>query len=214
MNSIARRRRAIIAAQEEQPSGRIPREYQEVEYIHGASGAYLNTGIIPVVNPRVVTSVRPTNTDSKRRYIFGVNSTTTPYFYILNYYTSGNNVTVRYGSSDTSVAGRSILKQTTTFVPLDCSNIFKINNETVKSYTAVSFENNTNPVVLNRGQSSDTAYPGIYDFKETFVYDGTELKADLVPCYRKSDNKVGMYDLIRETFIAGSGTWTKGANVT
>lgn len=38
---------------------------------------------------------------------------------------------------------------------------------------------------------------------------------DLVPCYRKSDGEIGMYDLVSNTFFtnAGTGTFTKGADV-
>jgi hypothetical protein len=41
------------------------------------------------------------------------------------------------------------------------------------------------------------------------------LKCDLVPCYRKADGVIGMYDLVSGAFFtnAGSGSFTKGANV-
>ena len=193
---------------------RIPNDYYEVEYVRGASQAYLNTGIVPVVNPRVVTSVKVGNTEAKRRGIFGSSESTVPYFYILNYYTSANNVNTRYGSLDSAVKGVAVLRQNTEWVSLDCSNVFNVNGTAIRTCTAVSFANNTAPIVLNKQSQSSAANYGIYYFKETKVYDGTELKADLVPCYRRSDNKVGMYDLVRETFIVGSGTWTKGEIVT
>ena len=36
-----------------------------------------------------------------------------------------------------------------------------------------------------------------------------------VPCYRKSDSVIGMYDLVNNQFYinAGTGTFTKGANI-
>jgi hypothetical protein len=42
-----------------------------------------------------------------------------------------------------------------------------------------------------------------------------ELICNLVPCYRKSDSVIGMYDLVRGIFLtnAGAGTFTKGADV-
>ena len=38
---------------------------------------------------------------------------------------------------------------------------------------------------------------------------------DLVPCYRKSDDEIGMYDLVRKQFYTNAGTETflKGADV-
>lgn len=41
------------------------------------------------------------------------------------------------------------------------------------------------------------------------------IMADLVSCYRKADGKIGMYDIVSNTFFTnvGTGTFTKGGNV-
>jgi hypothetical protein len=41
------------------------------------------------------------------------------------------------------------------------------------------------------------------------------LICDLVPCYRKSDGVIGMYDVVRKIFLtcAGSGALSKGPDV-
>ncbi len=53
----------------------------------------------------------------------------------------------------------------------------------------------------------------IYYFK--WLDSNNELVQDLVPCYRKSDNEIGMYDLVSNTFYinAGTGTFIKGPDV-
>lgn len=43
----------------------------------------------------------------------------------------------------------------------------------------------------------------IHDFK---LSRGTDVVLHLVPCYRKSDNKPGMYDLINDVFYTNAGT--------
>jgi len=53
----------------------------------------------------------------------------------------------------------------------------------------------------------------VYYFK---YYDkDNSLICDLVPCYRKADGVIGMYDVVRRTFLTnvGSGSFTKGADV-
>ena len=42
-----------------------------------------------------------------------------------------------------------------------------------------------------------------------------EQIVNLVPCYRKSDNEIGMYDTVTQTFYtnSGTGTFTKGQDV-
>lgn len=47
------------------------------------------------------------------------------------------------------------------------------------------------------------------------LYHNTELLRDFVPCYRKSDSVIWMYDLVNDTFYTNSWSWTftKWANV-
>ena len=47
------------------------------------------------------------------------------------------------------------------------------------------------------------------------ISEGTNLVRNLIPCYRKSDNAIGMYDIVNGVFYtnAGSGDFTKGDNV-
>lgn len=50
--------------------------------------------------------------------------------------------------------------------------------------------------------------------KQSFTADGAK-EAEFVPCYRKSDGEIGMYDTVSKTFYtnAGTGTFLKGADV-
>ena len=77
--------------------------------------------------------------------------------------------------------------------------------------------NTTNPVYLfdicqygeriNRGTKMK-----LYSCK---FYDDDTLIRNYIPCYRKSDNEIGMYDLVSNTFFtnAGTGTFTAGAEI-
>ena len=51
--------------------------------------------------------------------------------------------------------------------------------------------------------------------KEFNITNNNITKLDLVPCYRKSDNEIGLYDLVNNQFYTnqGSGTFLKGADV-
>ena len=53
------------------------------------------------------------------------------------------------------------------------------------------------------GTVSNTYYGSLYSLK---VSKNSVLLADYVPCYRKSDNKPGMYDLVTEKFYASETT--------
>lgn len=47
------------------------------------------------------------------------------------------------------------------------------------------------------------------------IREGGVLVTNLIPCYRKSDDVIGMYDTVTDTFYtnAGTGVFTKGGNV-
>ena len=51
-----------------------------------------------------------------------------------------------------------------------------------------------------------------YSYK---IYNDDVLERNFIPCYRKSDHEIGMYDTVTQTFYtnSGSGTFTKGNDV-
>lgn len=51
--------------------------------------------------------------------------------------------------------------------------------------------------------------------KRAKIYDNGVLLRDYVPCYRKSDNVVGLYDRVNDVFYAnnGTGTFIKGDDI-
>ena len=59
---------------------------------------------------------------------------------------------------------------------------------------------------------AESASMKYYYFK---IYDNWTLVRDFVPCYRKSDEEIWMYDMVNDVFYtnAGTGTFTKGSDV-
>lgn len=53
-----------------------------------------------------------------------------------------------------------------------------------------------------------------YELYQCSVWQSGNQIRDMYPCYRKSDNVIGMYDIVGKTFYtnAGSGTFYKGPN--
>ena len=40
------------------------------------------------------------------------------------------------------------------------------------------------------------------------IYTGTTLQREFIPCYRKSDSVIWMYDLVNNQFYTNAGSWT------
>lgn len=65
---------------------------------------------------------------------------------------------------------------------------------------------------MSRNQPNSSIVPvsaKVYSFEIIGKFKG-------IPCYRKADNVIGMYDTVSQTFLinAGTGTFTKGSDVT
>lgn len=50
--------------------------------------------------------------------------------------------------------------------------------------------------------------------KEVKITNGTNVIRNFIPCYRKSDNEVGLYDLVNDVFYTnqGTGSFTYGVD--
>lgn len=214
VNGILRRRRALMAAAAG-PTARLPAEYQEVTYIRSAAGGYLATEIVPTVNPKLETTIRNVDTSSKNRMIFYLSTnpktvTASPVAFRIQNGQAAVNLTFHYGAGAATAHTVSALKvYPSDWITMSVSNKLIINGTTVTTKTAADFSGNTAQIVLS---SSDLS--GTFAFKDVVIYDGTEKVVEMVPCYRKSDSKIGMYCLVRKAFYPGTGTYYKGADVT
>ena len=182
--------------------GGLPKDYQQVDYICRQSGTvYINTGYIFT-----------TTTDIRLVYFMPSASG--------NIASCGNNSANRYGYYQNSATQVLIQKGGTNYA-LDISNnekhdvTFGMNGVVCDGVNLLSENvaiNRSYKMLLcayNGGWSSNVR---IYNFQ---AYENGVLIKDLIPCYRKSDNEIGMYDMIGKEFIAksGSGTMTYGSEV-
>ena len=199
---------------------RLPKEYQEVEYIHIPNGAYIDTGFTPADDTTFyikmqVYSGYPFGTGNQPRLSAVAGGGSSVAMQVYNVQNSQNgifnftpdfNITERvievetYSSADycqTWVDG-----QTDGEMPSDAG-----------WYWSMSFTHSMFVGAWWYG-STQTRY-GITDIYAVQAKIGSTQYLDLVPCYRKADNAVGMYNLVNGQFLtnAGTGTMTVGPNV-
>ncbi len=208
------RRRALIGG------SRLPSEYQEVEWIGASSqGPYLrigtrfsfNTGKLEcemqvptapfVSNSKWFGSADKTGYNLKLNVnaIFNPNPTGAMLYYGANTY--------NVGSINPLKLGYDIWAKLT----IDHASI-RVGERVIKTVTPPG--GTTDDLYIFAGGFDNFAL-SIYIVKSFRVYENNIITCDLVPCYRKSDHVIGMYDLAANTFYTnvGTGTFTKGANV-
>ena len=91
-----------------------------------------------------------------------------------------------------------------------------IHDKSIISNPVVEYTMTRNLYLL--GQNYNTGYRGS-GLKQITMFkywdkDGNLIR-DMVPCYRRSDGEIGMYDRVSQTLFtnAGSGIFTKGPSV-
>ena len=195
----------------------LPPEYQKVQYVIGTSSASNFNTEVPGNNDnlRIQLSIK---TDNHINYngFFGNYASETANSWRMISKGSGNekglffNINTRTGSSrglDTKDASSIVGKR----LYIDTSynkSVLTLNNKKSSTLTvpAKGTENN-NPIILgnaanNKGNTTSNIHIKWYYCK---IYDNETLIRYYIPCYRKSDNKVGFYDIINNEFKYSTG---------
>lgn len=195
-------------------SSRLPSSFQEVEYIEGNGNQWIDTNYIPSIDDVIETDIEITRLVSHKSWwttIFGSYPTKSLWIYKASQENDSDFSTYSGGSGGNKIMQVSenvpynIIFNKSTIIVNGTS--YSIRNGTGTSQDAVSLFR-VNPYT----QSQYQVFIGkIKEFKIT----NNITKLDLVPCYRKSDNEIGMYDLVTNTFYTnkGSGSFAKGSDV-
>lgn len=174
---------------------RLPDIYQEVEYIESSWTQKINTWYTTNSNMRVECEFYTTNT-ANDNVIFATENWSWAWSNYILCFT--NNTDFLVGTnSETKFTGIPLsTKHKVDFslssITLDNTTITK--SSSVGTYNISLFQWNTKAGKVR-----------IYSFK---AYTWTTLERDLVPCYRKSDDEIWMYDTVNNVFYTNSWSWT------
>ena len=220
------------------PVMQIPLEYQQVEYIQSSGTQYINTNYYWQSEVAQIYAQLMITSQATYRSIWGneeyVNgSTSTSYFGIIPHGGNNDNYSIYVGSG--SPASINIPAETRVTLEANTTSDKKITvkkdgttainaasySGTIQTYSvATAVTNNTGKIFIfanhNSGTNGNTstgtqtvAGMRLFRFK---MWDNDRLVRDFVPCYRKLDNMIGLYDLAEGVFYTNSGTgsFTRG----
>ena len=184
----------------------LPNEYQQLEYIESTGTQYIETNYNPNNNTNVIYDFEYISgradsyipilgqrvTMGENLFSFWVNSTS--YNVAMNYGQSDTS-----GISETNGLGRHIYSNIGSKFYLDNNIIASVdNNEFQSNYPISIFGLNTGSLTEIR-QLNGRVYSLI-------IYENDKLVRNFIPCYRKLDNEIGLYDTIQAKFYTNSGT--------
>lgn len=204
----------------------IPSEYQKVEYIQSSGTQYIRTPVPPSDNFRMDLKVYSTCVDS---------------FYCAGLRIGGDIIFGQTGPTandrvSASVNGASVNASTDGVQWSRSSSgqtydiMLRTNGNGTFTYHIKDLTNEKEFLAENRSytlmgnvtygicvSSLNSVYilNGTNRFYYFRLYKDGEVAFDGIPCYRKSDNVVGLYDLVSKEFLvnAGTGSFTAGPDV-
>lgn len=191
-------------------TGRLPKEYQEVEYIQSNGNQYIDTGINgnAIGEYEIKLNALGSEAHGWEQYFAGDRNTQ----YSTGKLYSSSQILVYQGfptgGPDMQMGS---LSDTLEIKVLRETGI--TSNGTYKSqYSGAPWGTLTFWVFNSHSEPSLGASMKLYYLK---MYSNGTLSRDFVPCYRKSDNVIGLYDLVSKTFFtnAGTGNFIKGDDI-
>lgn len=192
---------------------KLPQEYQQVEYIESNRTQYIDTGIIPTDEAKIVMDFSRNETNGS---LFGTAGNGRFQVVISSINTLGCRVFTAKSESYILLSGLTMKDYTKYNLVFDVKNLSVyvdgiekdplINDHTYANNNLYLFANNL------RNSIEGTMSGKIYFYK---YYDNDILLQKLIPCYRKSDGEIGMYDVVNNEFYTntGTGNFTKGSDI-
>lgn len=184
---------------------KLPTEYQEIEYLESTGTQYIDTGIVASMNTKVEFIYRFTSQDSAS----AVNA-------LWGSMPSASSTTPRIGIGQNVATGLFIgINSTEVLATANTEKhnlIFDVKNG--KTYYDATTHNNsgsgaspslTSYLFARHGSSGVQAYGNVIIWRYREWANNIQVR-NCIPCYRKSDNKTGMYDLVSNTFLANAGS--------
>ena len=192
-------------------------EYQKVEYIQSSWTQYIDTWLVVKPASEVQVDMQLTSVATNIRY-FAVETGNDSWVAFVLYLDSNKQIAFANGNWSVLRTGRNWDTSRYTFVANNSS--LKIYSNGTNVYTGnapwTRTTNSANNLYLLANDNNWTATlfasAKLYWCK---MYEWATLVRDFVPCYRKSDSVIWMYDKVNDTFYtnAGTGTFTKWSDV-
>lgn len=219
MRAMTERRRALIAGAN---TARLPAAYQEVEYLRTTGSQYLV--INNVTLPNAGFSIKYKVVQRRNNYAWApslISATDDKLIFFAARTINGDdppNVMVKLNNTSnrfyTDEWCATLGKTYKIEANINPSSQLASNGSVIGSLSCASDASMANIILFNyMVPTVNDAFIGYVSYVQLYSY--YQLMYYLIPCFRKSDSKPGMYDLVNNVFYtnAGSDEFTVGPNV-
>ena len=180
----------------------LPKEYQKVAYIESSGTQYINTNYTPNSNTKYKLTMK-FNELGTISYLISARSTN--YRNDL-YLATSNKLSVGYGNEYKN--SDFIVEKDIKYNIVSDKNLLYVNKNLVWTSTEQEFINTVKAVIFARNYNDEIGSfisAKLYSCK---IYENDILVRNFIPCFRKEDNEVGLYDTVNKEFYTNAGTGT------
>ena len=179
----------------------LPSGYTELEYIQSSGTQYIDTGVYPNGNTRIVFNCvfAP---QSAAVWLFGARGGT--YVNTYNFLTTNNLYRSDYGNGS---GGATFTTDSDTLEIDKNGAIVTVNRQIVDQATSQSFTSDFSLYLFANNNSGTIQGQCIARLYSAAIYDGDTLLRDYVTC-KNIEGAIGLYDLANNQFYANAGTGT------
>lgn len=183
-------------------SSRLPAEFQEVAYIESTGTQYIDSGWYSKDTDTVECKFEIINQNALQSGIYGATTTVNSFTLLIR-----NPITARVGQPNQQATSQNIQLNTIYNTTLSKS-LYKENGIDYTFDGSSSFTLDITTLLFARNHTTGAVYRNpiaskIYSCK---IYDNGTLVRDYIPCYRKSDRVIGLYDTVNDVFYVNAGT--------
>ena len=195
----------------------IPKEYQQVEYIETTGTQYIDSGV-PLKNGlKIIVDWIYKDADSGNSYTGGhIGSPGNRW--LIGSQRQNNNYFFAVGTGNTTTGFKFGNRDIVEAYWENKASYIKVNGvQSTSSFNHLALADEPDytfymGAVNRNGSASSIPKLTIYSWK---FYQNDVLIRDFIPCYRKTDNRAGLYDLVENKFhtYQGSGALLMGENI-
>ena len=198
----------------------LPDTYQEVEYIESTGTQYINTGYTPSVNTEIETEISWGSTQNDWAVFFWVTGSDSSSNWILWRIYYQHDYTGNIDIFNSWFCNSSYSQHQTTVTLDTFHNILLKKDSCTIDWTSYTISTSGTPYQSSIYLFCWNNWGSAWRYwrckmKKFKMSNSWTLVRDYVPCYRKSDNVIGLYDLVNNVFYtnAWTGTFTKWPNI-
>lgn len=216
MNELMKRRKALMSISK--AVGPLPAEYQQVEWISADSNttsvtAYINTNFIPTPNSSMFTRFAAVGSQGTRNFagVRDAASGADKAFLIVSFSSARKIGFMRWGAQVQAIS------YDTNFHDYELTpTSAKIDGVSYSMTAPITSQTSARSIrIFSEYSGSGYRNQSNIRMASLILWEGDVKMRHYIPCYRKSDGEIGMYDTVNKEFKTnvGTGTFTKGADV-